>query len=205
MDGLSLSGLFLFNVTLLAAWISPGPAFLVTLRTTLTSGPRAGIAVAAGLGLMAAAWTAMALLGLEAVFVLFPWAYSALRILGALYLLWLAVTIWRGADAPVTDRPGATGRAFRTGLLVNLGNPKSVLFAGAVLVVVFPSGTGIWAKAVIVANHLALELCLYTVLVWVLSRPAVARSYLGAKRWFDRAAAVILGALGLRLLAEAAR
>ena len=55
--------LLAFNIALLVAIASPGPALPMAIRTTLSGGRRAGVAVGAGLGLMAATWTLMALLG----------------------------------------------------------------------------------------------------------------------------------------------
>ena len=60
--------LLAFNVALLVAIASPGPALLMAIKTTLSGGRTAGIAVGAGLGLMAATWTLMALLGLGVAF-----------------------------------------------------------------------------------------------------------------------------------------
>ena len=59
-------------------------------------------------------WTLAALLGLEAVFALFPWAYSALKIGGALYLIWICHQTWRGADRHVGDRPAAAALSVRS-------------------------------------------------------------------------------------------
>ncbi|SFE03137.1 LysE family transporter [Roseivivax sediminis] len=131
--------LLAFNLTLLAAMASPGPALLLALRTSLVAGPRAGITTGLGLGAMAAAWTAAALLGLQAIFALVPWAYLTLKIAGALYLLWLALAMWRDARAPLSEKGRVAAAPFRTGLLVNLANPKSVLFAASVLLVIFPA------------------------------------------------------------------
>ncbi len=189
-----------FNLALLAAVASPGPALLVALRTTLSAGRRAGIAAGGGLALMAAAWTLVALLGLDAIFALFPWAYVILKTLGALYLIYISWKMWTGAR----DGIGATAKparhAFRQGLLINVLNPKSVIFAGAVLVVIFPPGLSLTESLMIAANHLALELAFYTTLALAMSTEAVSRAYLRAKFILDRAASVILGALGLRLL-----
>jgi len=82
--------LILFNIALLAALASPGPAFLVMIRTSLNAGRTAGIALGCGLGLIAALWTLMALLGLDTVFKLFPWAYAAVKTIGAIYLIYIA-------------------------------------------------------------------------------------------------------------------
>ena len=196
--------LIAFNLTLLAAMASPGPALLLALRTSLAYGPVAGIATGAGLGLMAAAWTAAALLGLGLVFTLFPFAYVAIKTLGALYLIWIAYTLWRDARKPLSQSGPALprGRAFRTGLLVNLGNPKSVLFASAVLLVIFPADLGLAAKALIVANHFLVELAVYTGFALLLSTPPARAGYLRAKPLLDRIAASVLGLLGLRLLLD---
>ena len=198
-----------FNLTLLAAFLSPGPAMLVALRASLTGGRAAGIATGAGLALVAAGWTGAALMGLAAVFVVVPWLYGALKIAGALYLIWLAVRIWREARAPLPQVTGevapALRRAFAGGMLVNLANPKSVLFAGAVLVVIFPAGLTAREAALVVANHFVLEVLGYGLIAWALSRPAARAGYLRAKRWLDRLAALVLGALGLQLLAQGTR
>ena len=107
-----------------------GPA----VSTTLSSGRRAGIAVGCGLGLIAAAWTMMALLGLEAVFQLFPWAYVTAKTAGAIYLLYIAYKMWVGAKDTVDPHIRPARHALRQGMMINLLNPKSVLFAAAVLI-----------------------------------------------------------------------
>ncbi|TVS04219.1 MAG: LysE family translocator [Rhodobacteraceae bacterium] len=201
---MTLAHLLAFNITLLAAFLSPGPAMLYALRNTLRGGLALGIATGCGLALVAAGWTLAAFLGLQAVFALVPWAYGALKLAGAAYLLWLAWHIWRDAGAPLAEAPDRpTGRilwrAFGMGMLINLANPKSVLFAAAVLVVIFPAGLSATEIALVVTNHLLLEILGYGLIAWTLSRPTARAAYLGARRWLDRAAALVLGALGARL------
>ncbi len=192
--------LIAFNLTLLAAMAAPGPALLYALRQSVAGGFRAGVATGAGLGLMAALWTGAALVGLNAVFALVPWAYLVLKTAGAIYLLWIAFQLWHNARDPVSDSAPPGARAFFGGLLVNLANPKSVLFAGAVLVVIFPPDLGLGAKALIVANHFVVELVVYTLFAAFLSSAPARAGYLRLKPVIDRTAAAILGALGLRLL-----
>jgi len=195
--------LLAFNAVLAAAILSPGPALLFALRTALACGRGAGIAAGLGLGLVAALWTLAALLGLEALFTLFPVAYGALKLGGAAYLLWIAWRTWRSARAPLAEAAARPrGRAFLDGVLINLGNPKSVLFAASVLVVIFPKGLSAAEIALITANHLLVEWLFYTGFAILLSGAPARRAYLGAKPWIDRAAALVLGALGLKLLTE---
>ena len=161
-----------FNLALLVAIASPGPALLMAIRNTLSGGRRAGIAVGVGLGLMAATWTLMALLGLGIVFELFPAVYVVARIVGAAYLLYLAYRIWRDASAPVEALGEPERRAFRQGFLINLLNPKSVIFAAVVLVAVFPAGIGPAASLVIVVNHFQVEVAFYAALPLCLQHPS---------------------------------
>ncbi len=198
------ANLIAFNLTLLAAMASPGPAMLLAIRATLTGGRAHGIATGFGLGTMAAAWTGLALLGLDALFALFPWAYMAMKLAGALYLMWIAYGMWRDARRPIAAAPGPLPRhrAFITGLSVNLANPKSVIFAASVLVVIFPAGLGAAEKTLIVANHLVIEWIAYTLFALALSTGPARDGYLRLKPLLDRLAAALLGALGVRLLLD---
>lgn len=199
---MSADSLIAFNVVLIAAIASPGAALLFFIKQTVSSGRRAGIATGVGLGLVASLWTLAALLGLEAIFRAFPWMYTVLKVAGALYLLWIAVQTWRHAKAPIGAAQVRSSRAFLSGALVNIGNPKSMLFAAAVIVVVFPQGLAAPEIMAIVANHFLLEVLFYTLFATLLSSAPARRKYLAAKPVFDRVAATILGALGLRLLLE---
>ncbi|WP_350334883.1 LysE family translocator [Coralliovum pocilloporae] len=195
-----------FNLALLAAMASPGPALLAVLHTTLSAGRISGILTGLGLGLVAATWTAAALIGLDIVFKLFPWAYTLSKIVGALYLLYIARSIWKSATDDIGGgAPVKAGTALLRGMLINLLNPKSVLFAAAVLVVIFPSGLSSLEKGFIILNHLLVEWLCYTVLAILIGTRAMSRRYLAAKHYLDRLTALVLGALGVRLLLDVQR
>jgi len=191
-----------FNLVLLASLASPGPAMLYAIKVTMSSGRVAGMLSGLGLGTMAALWTLAAFLGLEAVFELFPWAYTVLRIAGALYLMWIAVHTWRHAKKPIGAAPAPRARNFAAGLLVNVGNPKSVLFAASVILVIFPKDLSALEIGLVVLNNWVLEVSFYMLLATLLSGNTARRSYLALKPVFDRVAATLLGTFGLRLLIE---
>ena len=194
--------LIAFNVILLASIASPGPALLIAIRTSLQSGRSAGIRLGFGLATIACCWTGAALLGLHTLFEWFPFVYTIVKTIGATYLLYIAWNTWRDAAKPLNETIKIARRPFRDGALVNLANPKSVLFASAVLVLIFPPDISISDKAVIVFNHFLMEIVCYTLIAFALSTKAASSAYLKMKRWFDRFAAITLGALGLRLLMQ---
>ncbi|MEO0637453.1 MAG: LysE family transporter [Pseudomonadota bacterium] len=207
MQDISYAQIIAFNATLIAAILSPGPAMLLSVRNSIAEGRAVGMATGLGLATMAAIWTGCALMGLAALFEIVPWLYGAMKLIGAAYLIYLAIGMWRSAADPLhldTEHNSSTSlwRGFRSGLLINLSNPKSVLFAGAVIVVIFPAGLSAGGAALIVANHLAIEIVAYSSFALALSTPLARRAFLKGKTWFDRVAGTIMGALGLRLLLD---
>ena len=85
----------------LMAAISPGPAVLMAARTGVTEGLRTGAFLALGIGAGGVIWAAAALFGLAMVFQAAPALLWALKVIGGLYLIWLAIGLWRQADQPL--------------------------------------------------------------------------------------------------------
>lgn len=195
---MSWAELAAFNIAIVGALFSPGPALLAVIRSSFVHGKRGALACGAGLALGATGWSALAVLGLTALFALVPWAFLALKIGGAAYLLWLAVALWRNADTPVAQTPPRAGDGFRLGLLTNMANPKAVIFLAAIFTTVFPSmPTGLTAVTILF-NHLALELVFYAIVAMILNTPAARAAYLRLKGRFDRFAAGLLVLMALR-------
>ena len=126
----SLAAAYLLACMLLAA--TPGADMAVFLSRTLSGGHAQGFAAQARANAGLLAHSIAAALGLSALLAASAEAYQAVKIAGALYLLWLAIGALRhGAALRLGGgRYGSGGlrRAFLTGLLVKLTNPKIVLF-----------------------------------------------------------------------------
>ena len=198
---MTLDLILLFNLVLLAAIASPGPALLIAIKTTLTHGRNAGLKIGLGLAIMAASWTAMALLGLEIIFQIFPWAYLGIKIIGGFYLLYLAWKTWKSAKAPLDENNTQQSEtSVLAGILINLANPKSVLFAASFLIVIFPPDLMVVEKLFIVINHLGVEVICYSIIATIMSAEFIRKKYFVAKLILDRIAAVVIGGLALKIL-----
>src|SRR6185437_13522301 len=81
--------------------VSPGPRFVFVARTSIARSRRDGLAAALGMGAGGVIFALLALLGLRAVLVEHGWVYAALRLAGGIYLLYLALGLWRGATRPL--------------------------------------------------------------------------------------------------------
>jgi len=112
----------------LALNLTPGADMLFCLGQGMRSGPRAALAASAGISLGAFVHTAIAGLGLGAVVAAVPVAFEGIRWMGVAYLLWLAFQAI-GTRSAAANLPAARpAQAFRDGLIVNLTNPKVILF-----------------------------------------------------------------------------
>ena len=195
-----------FNVALIAAMLSPGPALLLALRTAITSGRLAGIATGAGLGLMASLWTLAALVGLDIVFALFPWAYLALKTVGALYLIYLAwMTLRETGTAGATQTKPAERRLLptvRTAFLINILNPKLSVFFLAFLPQFIDPAAGSAVPQLLVLGGVFMAMTFVVFAVY-----GSFAAMLGAKlinseafmRWMRRGVAAAFAGFGLRL------
>ena len=109
----------------------PGPALLYTAAQTLARGKRAGLMAMLGIHLGCYAHVFAAAFGLSAVFTHVPAAFLALKIAGALYLVWLGIDMARaktGAGEMLRIAPKSPGRAFAESIAVEILNPKVALF-----------------------------------------------------------------------------
>jgi len=117
---------------------TPGPANLFAIATGVRGGPRAALLGAAGMNVANIVWLAAAGLGLGALIAAFPDQFRWLALAGAAYVAWLgAKSLWSSwADQPVvleTAGGSAARTALRDGFLVQIANPKAVVFYTAVL------------------------------------------------------------------------
>ncbi|MBF6130806.1 LysE family translocator [Nocardia brasiliensis] len=154
--------LLAFVATTFVAMITPGPDMLFVLGCGMRGGPRAGLYATAGVATSEAIHVAVAAAGLAALLAAVPAAFTVVRILGAAYLIYLGVQAIRNRGSLPTDERevGVSARkAYVSGLLTNLLNPKMVTFTIAFLpLFIDPSLGRIWLQfAILGAIMIVLE------------------------------------------------
>jgi threonine/homoserine/homoserine lactone efflux protein len=121
-----------YSLACLVLFITPGPDMSLFLARTVTGGRAAGIAAFTGASLGCVVHSLLAAFGLSALIAASPTAFLVLKVVGALYLLWLAIDAVRnGSSLNVRAEPRRIVSFWPTlalGLTVNLANPKVVLF-----------------------------------------------------------------------------
>lgn len=191
--------------------VVPGPDTAVVTKNVLVHGRRAALGTSLGVSTGLAVWTVAAAVGLASVVRASAVAFTVLKLIGALYLIWIGLQALRaardaqpGVQISKTDRStmGALG-GFRQGFLSDLANPKigvfftsllpqfvdpghSVLFPFLALGAVFVLMTLLWLVAYCVLAARAAQ---------TLQRPRVRAA-------LDRITGIVLIGLGLRLAME---
>lgn len=190
---------------LLAA--TPGPDMALFLSRTLGGGRSHGFAALAGAMNGVLVHTFAAALGLSALLAASTRAYDAVKLAGALYLLYLAYGAMRhGAALRLEGQGGATGglaRSYLTGLLINLTNPKIILFFVTFLPQFIEAGdVGASGKFFVLGlEFIVIAAAVNAAIILAASRfVAAAKASPRAIRWFDYGFAGLMGAFAARLM-----
>ena len=119
-----------FFLLAMALGIAPGPDVLFVFAQSLAQGPSAGALVTLGLCTGLVVHVALAALGFAAVMKRFPFAFKAITWCGAAYLAWLGWGAWTSAVIAVGGGAGELPglRLYARGIVMNLCNPKVILF-----------------------------------------------------------------------------
>ena len=198
----ALAGLALVHLLAVA---SPGPSTVLVIQTSAVSGRRAGLLAAFAMMPGAVVWAAAALYGLQILFARFEWLYVAFRIAGAIYLIYLGFMLLRHAGAPLPEADPAAAQAgvwqgFVKALLLQLSNPKVMVFMGSIFISLLPAQPPAWMDATVLAIVAINEFTWFALLALLFSGSTARAFYRRTKVWLDRIMGGLLAALGVRLV-----
>ncbi len=120
-----------FSIATLALAISPGPDNIYVLTQSLVNGTKSGIATTAGLISGCIVHTTLLAFGISAIITASEETFYAIKVFGACYLLYLAYTVYK-SDDQISLSENAPKKSyfqlFKTGVIMNLVNPKVMIF-----------------------------------------------------------------------------
>ena len=207
---ISLTAASAMMLVALGMVLTPGPNMMYLVSRSISQGRRAGMVSLAGTAVGFVIYMTMANVGLAAVFIVVPWLYTALKIAGAAYLLWLAWKALRPGGASLFDTRDlprdSAGKLFRMGLVTNLLNPKAAIMylalipqfvdqdAGSVVAQGFQLGAVQICVSIVV--NTAIILAAGSIAVFLRRKP----TWMRWQRW---ATGTLLGAVGVKLALDA--
>lgn len=205
--GIDFAPYLLISVLLI---LIPGPDTAIVTKHALLAGRRGGVFSSCGVATGLLIWTVAAAAGVAAVLRASEVAFVALKIAGAIYLVWMGIQMLRNRGLADPDEHDTTSggrsvarKAFRQGLLSDLSNPKIAVFFTSFMPQFVHGDTHGFASLLLLGGIFAvltlLWLLVYGILVGhgtaVLRKPSVRRA-------LDRFTGVVLIAFGIRLAFE---
>ena len=197
---LTAYGVFIVSI------FSPGPNILSIIGTSMAVDRPSGKALACGIASGSFLWGLLAWLGLTAILVTYASVMVAIKIIGAVYLLWLAFKAFRSASrqkdiAPEgMDLGGRPAAYYRRGLLIQMTNPKAALAWAAIMSLGISVGAPWWVGGTIVAGTTILSFAGHLAYAVVFSTPPMVKVYARARRWIEAGLGLFFCFASYRLL-----
>ncbi len=202
-----LPAILLAHTAFLLSILSPGPNILAIMGTSMSIGRQSGLALACGVATGSWVWALLTAIGLTALVTSVAFALVAIKIVGGLYLLWLAYKACRAAmsdqDLNAEALPGdilsATGY-FRRGLTIQLTNPKAALAWIAIMSLGVGTQSPWWVAAIIVVGTTTLSFAIHALYAVAFSTNPMVRLYGHCRRYVQCALGAFFAYAGFRLL-----
>lgn len=207
----AVSALIAFAAAAVLLTITPGMDNALVLRTAAVDGRRDAFAAALGISLGCLGWALITAAGLSALLAASEGAYTALKWVGAAYLLYLGVKLLlKPRDAfealSATDPGRGADGAFLRGLLTNLLNPKVGAFYVSFLPQFIPAGAAVPAwTALLGAIHALVGMLWFVGMIAATVPIAGFLRRAAVVRWIDRLTGGLFIAFGLKLALEGRR
>lgn len=198
LDAVNWNTYGLYVLTEAALSLSPGPAVMLVIAYGIARGARRS--VCAGLGILSAnaLYFALSATALGAVLVSSPTFFTAVKWVGAIYLVYIGLAALLGRPSPITvSNSGAGGTSRRaiylSGLTLQLANPKTLIFFIAILPQFVDPRRPIGAQMIwLAAGSIVPEFFILAGYGWLGSRAARLAADPRYARWTERAAGVLV-------------
>lgn len=200
---------YLVAITLLT--MTPGADTMMILRNTLRGGMKDGMVSSVGICLGLFVHATLSAVGISAVLLYSATAFSVLKILGALYLLWLGFAslkmFWQAhyKEEQTYTRIQAFSciRSLREGFLSNVLNPKAIIFYMAFLPqFIEPEHSALMQSLFLASLHFVIAMVWQSILIYMICSANRLMMRPSIRQKLDLFSGVVMMLLGLRLLFE---
>jgi RhtB (resistance to homoserine/threonine) family protein len=205
---LTLSTLLALASIHFAAVVTPGANFLLVTTNSLNYSRRTGVFSVFGVATGALTYVTTGFIGVAALVAQSTLLFTLIRIIGALYFVYMGVGLLRNKARTEADMRFNDGnhdltrwQAYRSGLLTAFSNPAAMLYFVSLFTTFIPMNALLPEKLLMIALVVSITLTWYVVVAITFSDPRVRRFYFRFQRWLNVPFALLWFGLALKLAA----
>lgn len=188
------------------AVMTPGPNFFITAQVTVKHSSLAGLFIVLGTCTGTFIWSIAGYFGITYLFIIAPWIYTTLKIIGGGYIIYLGIELIRsayrssdGMNIPVENSQSNCLNWWK-GLITNLSNPKTAMFITSLFASVLPKEPTIIIGIAIVTTMVLISLIWYSFIVVIFSSVKFNHYYNQVQKWVEGFAGIIFVGFGAKLV-----
>lgn len=193
----------------LLAVMSPGPDFAIVLRQSISFGRKTAVITSLGIGAGIAVHVLYTLLGIGLLISQSVTLMTSAKIIGAVYITYLGINLLRSRPSEIKDdtinvdsNKKHQTKAFMTGFMTNVFNPKVTLFFLAIFTTIVSTNTPIWVQSFYGLWIVLTTAAWFSLVSFLFSKQSIRKQFLNHGYWFERVMGVILILFAIKLFFE---
>lgn len=200
-----LTELFIIASTIQIALMSPGPDFMVTLRQTINYGKKYAYVSSLGIGAAILIHVAYTLLGVGVILNTYPFFLDIVKILGALYLIYLGIGSFTSKSSKIRvkkdkEKNYTYKKSFLVGFITDLLNPKATLFFLSIFTAIVSKETPLYIQSLYGLYCVLANIFWYMLVANLLSRKNNLELFNKHQNVIEKVIGVLLVLLGIKLI-----
>lgn len=200
--------LFILPITLalLLGVMSPGPSFIVVAQSAMSSSRKRALHISLGMGTGAMIFSFLACTGLYLLLKTMPDVFFVFKILGGLYLLYLAYKIFINAKRKLENKPlhvkqeTSFFKSFSYGLFTQLSNPKTAIVIGGIFAAFLPESIPTYSYIIICLIAFCLDTTWYSLVAITLSTKKAQTAYLKYQSMINYISSCLMLLISIKLI-----
>lgn len=199
---------FLIPITIafILGVMSPGPSFFLVAQAAMSQSRKKALFIAFGMGIGATIFSLIACTGLYILLAKMPTMFLVFKIVGGLYLCFLAYKIFKHANAKLkrntlhVEKKSDNFKSFLTGLFTQLSNPKTAIVIGGIIAAFLPQNTPTYSYVIICIISFILDAGWYSIVAVALSTKKAQNTYLKYQKYINYASSLFIILIGIKLI-----
>lgn len=194
------------SIALLVGVMSPGPSFIVIAQTAMSHSRKKALFISLGMGTGAMIFSFLACTGLYLLLKTMPLIFLVFKIIGGLYLCFLAYKIFKNsnkkiqADSLHVNKDTTVLKSILFGLITQLSNPKTAIVIGGIFAAFLPNTVPQYSFLILCLIAFVIDSAWYALVSVSLSTQKAQKAYIKYQHYINLLCSLIMSLIGIKLI-----